>query len=58
MVMKTQQEIEKMKFDISEKIESLQVKLRECKCEFTYNTVSVEIKKLMAQYNILLKVLK
>ena len=56
--MKTEQEIEKMKFDITEKIESLQVKLRDCKCEFSYNTVSVEIKKLMAQYNILLEVLK
>lgn len=56
--MKTEREIEEMKFDISEKIESLQVKLRDCKCEFSYNTVSTEIKKLMAQYNILLEVLK
>lgn len=55
--MKTQAEIEKIKFDISEKISKYQERLTECKDEFTYNLISVEIKILMGQYNILLEVL-
>ena len=55
--MKTQAEIEKIKFDISEKISKHQERLTECKDEFTYNLISIEIKILMGQYNILLDVL-
>ena len=55
--MKAQAEIEKIKFDISEKISKYQERLTECKDEFTYNLISIEIKILMGQYNILLEVL-
>lgn len=55
--MKTQAEIEKIKFDISEKISKYQERLTKCKDEFTYNLISTEIKTLMGQYNILLEVL-
>ena len=56
--MKTEKQIEDMKNEISQKISKLQERLSECKDEFSYNTISIEIKKLMAQYNILLEVLK
>ena len=56
--MKTEKQIEDMKSHISDNISKLQERLSECKDEFSYNTISIEIKKLMAQYNILLEVLK
>lgn len=56
--MKTEKQIEDMKSEISQSISKLQERLSECKDEFSYNTINVEVKKLMAQYNILLEVLK
>lgn len=56
--MKTQAEIEKIKFNISEKISKYQERLIECKDEFTYNLINKDIKILMGQHNILLEVLK
>lgn len=55
--MKTEKQIEDMKSHISDNISKLQERLSECKDEFSYNTISIEIKKLTAQYNILLEVL-
>lgn len=56
--MKTQQEIEAMKYALSDEITRLQGRLNDVRDEFSYNIVNHKIKALMAQYNILLEVLK
>lgn len=56
--MKTQQEIEEMKNEIQQKIHKRQGFLEHAKNRFTYDRINSEIKQLMAQYNILLEVLK
>lgn len=56
--MKTQQEIEEMKNEIQQRINSKEDMLREGVPYMDYEEISIEIKQLMAQYNILLEVLK
>ena len=56
--MKTQQEIEEMKNEIQQSIQRKQELLCEAKSQFIYESTHSQIKQLMAQYNILLEVLK
>lgn len=56
--MKTKQEIEKMKDDIQVRIEKTQDKLADAKDEFSFNIFAKDKIRLVAQYNILLEVLK
>jgi len=56
--MKTQQEIEAMKNEIQQSIQINQERLCKANDQFTYEVINSAIKQLMAQYNILLEVLK
>jgi len=56
--MKTQQEIEEMKNEIQQKIQRKQERLCKANDQFSYESIHSQIKQLMAQYNILLEVLK
>ena len=56
--MKTHQEIENMKSEIQKKIELIDVKLLTAKNEFEFNTFRDDKIRKVAQYNILLEVLK
>ena len=56
--MKTQHEIERMKDDIQKKIELIDIKLLSASNEFEFNTFRDDKIRKIAQYNILLEVLK
>lgn len=56
--MMNESEIIKMKDDIQKKIESLDIKLNAATDEFEFNTFSTDKIRKVAQYNILLEVLR
>lgn len=56
--MKNQQQIEEMKNEIQQSIQKKQELLCKANDQFTYEVINSAIKQLMAQYNILLEVLK